>query len=125
MNKLSAEKEEYLKLIYYYDGHIELVGNNQIAKHLGLSNPSVTEMFQKLSKDNLVEYFPYKGVQLTKDGLKKVEQLQRKQKLLCIFFEYHLECSEEEMTELLNHLEHIDNQLFFEKLEQFLDSKKL
>ncbi|WP_207940424.1 DtxR family transcriptional regulator, Mn-dependent transcriptional regulator [Enterococcus sp. DIV2402] len=121
MNSLSAEKEEYLKLIYYYNGQIELVGNNKIAKHLSLSNSSVTEMFQKLANDKLVKYFPYKGVQLTKYGLKKVEQLQRKQRLLRIFFEHHLECTEEEIMDLLNHLEHIDNQLFFNKLELFLN----
>ncbi|HPR81198.1 MAG TPA: metal-dependent transcriptional regulator [Enterococcus sp.] len=120
METFSAEKEEYLKLINYYQNQDGIARTGLLAKKLALTKSSVTEMFQKLSQENLVSYTPYMGVYLTKKGAKYVAYLRKKQALLSCFLETCLECSEEEVEEILNELEHINNQLFFDKLEQYL-----
>nr|WP_245785546.1 hypothetical protein [Enterococcus italicus] len=33
-----------------------------------------------------------------------------------------MDCSEKEIVEILDELEHIDNELFFDKLEQYLEN---
>jgi Mn-dependent DtxR family transcriptional regulator len=122
VKSFSAEKEEYLKLISQYQSQEGAVKTRILAKKLMLSDSSVTEMFQKLSKENLVIYTPYKGVKLTGKGIKYIEYLQRKQELLTQFLEKHLDCSEQEKEELLDQLEHISHELFFDKLEEYLKS---
>lgn len=120
MKIFSAEKEEYLKLINYYQNQDGIARTGLLAKKLALTKSSVTEMLQKLSQENLVRYTPYMGVYLTEKGSRYVAYLRKKQDLLSCFLETCLECSEEEIEEILDELEHINNQLFFDKLDQYL-----
>lgn len=120
MTLFTAEKEEYLKLIKEKQREKELVKNNELAKELDLARASVTEMFLKLSQEELIIYIPYKGVKLTEKGKHYVKLLEKKQELLLHFFEQHLACTKKEREDMLDHLEHINHELFFEKLEQYL-----
>lgn len=60
--------EEYLETIYReeLDGNVARTG--EIAQHLDVTPQTVTDMIQKLEKAGLVEYEPYKGVNLTTEG---------------------------------------------------------
>jgi DtxR family Mn-dependent transcriptional regulator len=68
VSEVSDQMQEYLETIYRLeeDGHVARTG--EIARHLGVAPPSVTDMLQKLEKAALVEYEPYKGVNLTEKG---------------------------------------------------------
>jgi len=120
MELSSAKKEEYLKLIDKNQNKEGFVRNKVLADQLKLANSSVTEMFLKLSHEDLVTYVPYQGAKLTKKGKKYVEQLQKKQQLLCKFLEEYLNCTEQECEDILDQLEHINHDLFFSKLEKYL-----
>jgi len=125
MKTLSKEKEDYLKIISQCQGENKFVKNEKLAKQLCLANPTVTEMCQKLSKERLVTYTPYKGVKLTKKGIEYVKTLEERQRILRSFLDKTLHCDEKEMNYLLNHLEHIDCQLFFDKLAEFEKQSKI
>ena len=60
--------EEYLETIYRVELDGDVAKTGEIAHHLGVTPQTVTDMLQKLEKAELVEYEPYKGVNLTPAG---------------------------------------------------------
>jgi DtxR family Mn-dependent transcriptional regulator len=60
--------QEYLETIYRLEEANEPARTGEIAKHLNVAPPSVTDMIQKLEKAGYVQYEPYKGVVLTESG---------------------------------------------------------
>ena len=64
----SEQMQEYLETIYRLEEAGEPARTGEIAKHLKVAPPSVTDMIQKLEKAGHVTYEPYKGVTLTDSG---------------------------------------------------------
>lgn len=64
----SEQMQEYLETIYRLEESGEPARTGEIAKHLDVAPPSVTDMIQKLEKAGYVVYEPYKGVSLTAAG---------------------------------------------------------
>ena len=60
--------QEYLETIYRLEESNEPARTGEIAKHLNVAQPSVTDMIQKLEKAGYVQYEPYKSVVLTEAG---------------------------------------------------------
>jgi Mn-dependent DtxR family transcriptional regulator len=80
------EKEDYLETIYelYQElGHIRV---SDIAKALNLSKPSVTQMMQRLQKDQCIQYEPYQPIKLTPKGSKIGKKVAERHKVLAEFF---------------------------------------
>lgn len=80
--KVSANIGDYLKIIYQLGGDEELVKTTSIAKSLSIAPGSVTQMLKKMDNLGFVEYFQYKGVKLTEEGLKLAKKVTRKHRLL-------------------------------------------
>ena len=80
--KLSANIEEYLETIYKISQNEKIVKTSRISKDLGITSASVSEMLKKLDKMDYVNYFQYKGVKLTENGLKVAKRITRKHRLL-------------------------------------------
>ena len=80
MPQLSEYEEMYLKRIFeIYD--IEpstILKTSELAKIMGVSNASSTEMMQRLSSRNLLTYVPYKGCRLTPEGFKHAARVKRR-----------------------------------------------
>ncbi len=77
-------EEEYLEALYEFwekDDQAP-VRTKDLAKSLQIKDASVTGMIQKLSEKKLVSYEKYKGVKLTKAGLKIGRQMKRRHRLL-------------------------------------------
>lgn len=64
----SEPMSEYLETIYRLEEEGTVARTGEIAKHLNVAPPSVTDMVQRLEKAGLVTYEPYKGVVLTEAG---------------------------------------------------------
>ena len=60
--------QEYLETIYRLEEASEPARTGEIAKHLKVAPPSVTDMILRLEKAGFVTYEPYKGVALTAAG---------------------------------------------------------
>ncbi|MCL7412222.1 MAG: metal-dependent transcriptional regulator [ANME-2 cluster archaeon] len=78
--------EEYLETILYITKKNHgPARTSQIAEELKLSAPSVTEMVQKLSESEYIEYTPYYGVTLTEKGCTEALRIKRRHQLLETF----------------------------------------
>lgn len=77
--------EEYIEAIYSLQKEHGHVHTNDLASKLEVAPPSATEMVQKLANENLVNYVPYYGVTLTKNGEKMAKDLLQKHKTLADF----------------------------------------
>ena len=76
-------EDEYLETLYEFNERIpgERVRNGDIAKYLGVSPASATEMIQRLAKNGFVDYVPYKGAMLTEKGLEHGMMMKRRHRL--------------------------------------------
>lgn len=94
---MTENEGRYLKLIYRRqieeDGR---VGTTEMADIFNVQPATVTEVLQKLAEKNIVVYQPYKGVQLTEQGLQEAKELLRGHRLLEILLVHHLRYSVEE-----------------------------
>lgn len=80
------EIEEYLEAIFDLSQDGKPASTNSIALHLKVKPSSVTEALQRMAKNSLVEYTPYRGVSLTKNGIQIALKIKRKHRLLECFF---------------------------------------
>lgn len=80
-------KEEYIEAIYLFEKKAGKAQTGQIAEHMDVKPPSVTEMLQKLQDEGLVKYEPYLGATLTENGKKMARELMAKHKVIADFLE--------------------------------------
>ncbi len=82
-SELSQSEEEYLEALYHmHEEGKDNVKTSELAKRLGVSPASVTEMLRdSLTKRNLVTYTPYKGASLTPLGRKVAASVVRKHRI--------------------------------------------
>lgn len=76
-------EDEYLETLYHFNEKSpgKRVRNGDLAKYLGVSPASATEMIQRLAKNGFVDYVPYKGAQLTETGLEHGMMMKRRHRL--------------------------------------------
>lgn len=124
MKKHSNTEENYLKGIYKFGGDRELVSTNTLSRFLKTTPASVTDMLKKLSEKGLVDYTPYKGVRLSKDGLQVALKIVRKHRLWEVFLVKTLNFSWDRVHDTAEQLEHIDSPELIAALDEFLGFPK-
>lgn len=122
--KISPSKEDYIKAIYQLNGAHENVSNKDLAKLLSVSAASVTEMNNRLVKEELIAHYPYKGVQLTEKGVRTANQLVRKHRIWEVFLHEKLNFKWDEVHAEADRLEHASSDKLIERLSDFLDNPK-
>lgn len=118
--KISPSKEDYLKTIYSLKGAEQIVSNKQLTKALSVSAASVTDMNNRLEKEQLITYYPYKGVQLTDLGIQVANQLIRKHRIWEVFLHEKLGFHWNEVHEEADRLEHASSDKVIERLSDLL-----
>lgn len=118
--KFSPSKEDYIKTIYSLNGAEDIVSNKQIAHSLSVSAASVTDMNNRLKKEDLITYFPYKGVQLTDMGIQIANQLIRKHRIWEVFLYEKLGFDWNEVHVEADRLEHASSDKVIEGLSELL-----
>ncbi|MCU4743729.1 metal-dependent transcriptional regulator [Halobacteria archaeon AArc-m2/3/4] len=117
--ELSPVAQDYLKAIYHLeDEHARPVRTVEIADAVGVTSPSVTNMVETLDEHGLVEYTPYKGVELTEAGETVVLNLVRKHRLLETFL---TECLDVPWTDVHREADHLEHHLSDELAERLVD----
>jgi|ERR1051325_3772759 DtxR family Mn-dependent transcriptional regulator len=79
---LSENVEMYLETIYVLTEGGAVARTKDIASEWKVSQPSATEMVQKLAAQGYLHYEPYKGASLTEEGLVLGRAVIRKHRLL-------------------------------------------
>src|SRR5262245_61816960 len=79
---LSQSVEDYLKVIYHLSDQGGFASTSDIAGMLDVAPPSVSGMIKRLSETGLIEYVPYRGVQLTAIGRRAALRMIRRHRIL-------------------------------------------
>lgn len=116
----TESREMYLKSIYELSSDSELVAVSLLAKRLGVSPVSATEMIKRLEEHSLIKHTPYKGVALTKSGLKRALIVVRRQRLWGRFLFDHLNIPWAQVYDMSCRLEHATDATVTDSLADFL-----
>jgi len=116
-------EEDYLEAILHIVRKKGYARVGDIAKHLGCSAATVTEMFGRLGERNLVNYEKYGGVTLTEAGKRIGQEVDRRHKLIKSFLQL-LGVPEEIADEDACEIEHSIHPETLEKLQSFIDRVK-
>ena len=116
----TISEENYIKGIYHLQGENEAVTTNKLAERLQTKAASVTDMLKKLQTKKLLQYQPYYGVLLTKEGLALALEVIRRHRLWEYFLVHHLQFGWDEVHEIAEQLEHVQSQPLTNKLDAFL-----
>lgn len=117
---LSESQEDYLKQIYSLTEAGVSATTQAVADRLGVAPPSVTVMVQKMQSIGLVDYEPYRGVQLTRLGSTVALELLRHHRLLESFLHKALGYGWEEVHAEAEKLEHYISESFETKIAEWL-----
>ena len=109
--------EDYIKSIYKLQKDDDTVMTSTIARHLHISDGSVTDMMKRLSEKKLVRYTPYQGVDLTVAGRTLAIKMMRRHRLWEMYLVKFLDFSWDEVHDEAERLEHVTS----EEMEQRLD----
>ncbi len=111
--------EDYLKAIYKlaHEGHGAAVGTGAVARALGVSTPSATNMLKRLAAAGLIEHRARRGVTLTPTGEKAALEVVRHHRLLELYLTEALGYSWDTVHAEADRLEHAVS----EELEARLD----
>lgn len=116
----STSEENYIKAIYHLQHTNEVVATNEVADKLNTKAASVTDMLKKLKAKNLLNYEPYKGFTLSKEGKKLALNIVRKHRLWEYFLVQKLEFGWDEVHDIAEELEHISSPELIERLDAYL-----
>ena len=100
------------------------VSTNALAHQLNTKPASVTEMLKKLQVKGLLNYNPYKGFRLSREGNKAALIIIRRHRLWEFFLVDKLQFSWEEVHEVAEELEHVRSKKLVDKLDVFLGYPK-
>jgi len=80
-------EEMYLKKLYefYADDPQKPIRNSRIAKEMGVSQASSSEMIQRLAGKGILYHIPYRGSTLTEKGLEAAARIKRRECLMEVF----------------------------------------
>lgn len=117
---MTSTEEEYLRVIYENGGEKKSVPNKLISEKLGVAPSSVTEMLNKLKRQDLITSQPYKGSMLTDDGISACLKVLRSCYIWEVFLVEHLGYSWREAHEEAHLLEHVTAARLVDRLDAFL-----
>lgn len=116
---------DYLKALYLLGGSDKPVPTRELARRLGISSPSVSEMVTRLSAQGLIQHDRYRGQELTKEGRKVALELVRHHRLLEMFLVQILGYSWDEVHEEAERLEHVISERMEERIFELLGRPEL
>ncbi len=116
---LSPVMEDYLKAVYQLGD--DEVRTSELAEHLDVSQPTVTNMLEKLDERGLVEREKYKGVTLTEEGRTVAVEVVRHHRLIEAYLAEALDYDWSEVHDEADRLEHHISEEFEERVAAALD----
>lgn len=122
---ITLAEENHLKAILTISlNKIGMVSTNSIAKEIGTSAASVSDMLKKLQEKKLIKHEKYKGVTLSAKGEKKAINILRKHRLWETFLVNKLAFGWSEVHDIAEQLEHIESSKLIDRLDSFLQYPK-
>ncbi len=117
---MTQTTEEYLEAIGTLEERENPVSTTAIARSMGVSLASVSEMLRRLADKGLVTHTPYGGASLTEEGRHRYLHLTRRHRLWEVFLNKHLGLGWDEVYEQACSLEHSTTETVADRLSQYL-----
>ena len=117
----SRSVEDYLKAIYSLSEAGDAASTSAIAETLDIQPASVTGMVKKLAESGLLEYLPYRGVRLTKSGVREALRVVRRHRVLETYLCKRLGFSWDDVHGEAERLEHAASDELIEKMAAALE----
>ena len=122
--KNTSTEENYLKALYHLCNEDKKVTVNELSKFLDLKMPSINNMMKKFHEKNWVVHESYKPIIVTEIGMKQAALVVRKHRLTEMFLVEKMNFGWENVHEIAEQLEHVQSELFFEKMDEILEYPK-
>jgi DtxR family Mn-dependent transcriptional regulator len=119
-SEMSESVEMYLLRIALLQEQTPWVPISVLADELSVSPVSANQMCRRLENKEMVEYQPYKGVQLTPAGEEIAMRVLRKRRLWEVFLADKLNIEPKEAEEMACRFEHVTPDLLANRLAGFL-----
>lgn len=120
----SLSKENYLKALFHLANKNNEISVKDLSENLNIKMPSVSSMMKKFSKKGWVIYENYKPIVLTDIGRKSAALIVRKHRLTEMFLVEKMGFGWDQVHDIAEELEHLDSELFFDRIEEMLDHPK-
>jgi DtxR family Mn-dependent transcriptional regulator len=117
---LTTKEEDYLEAILNVSREKGYAKTRDVSDELGISPPSVVEMFAKLDRKKMVVYRKYEGVTLTDAGRTTAEQIKYRHDVLVEFLRL-MSVPEEIAAKDACFMEHELNTKTIQKIKQFVE----
>jgi DtxR family Mn-dependent transcriptional regulator len=114
--------EMYLKTVRELAQEDNVVPISALAKRLGVSTVSATEMVHRLQDQGLLQHVPYRGISLTEDGQQRAIAITRAHRLWERFLADQLQLPWEDVHDIACRLEHATDNVVTEALAAFLQN---
>jgi len=126
-SSLSESEEMYLVTIakLIENGKPSPVPLSELAHEMEILPVSANQMIRKLAEQKLLNYVPYRGVELNDNGKEKAARIIRYRRLWEVFLVNSLGVSINEAEELACRLEHITPASISDRLSKFLGNPKI
>ena len=124
MEEMSIAMQNYLELIYELSLDGKKARVSDIAKHLGVSKPSVNNAVVVLAKDGYVIYEKYADVKLTPKGKETAEFICGNHKTIKQLFVEVLNIDEGIADKDACLIEHVISNESIKAMQEFLDRQK-
>ena len=116
----SFTEENYLKVLYSLTLGGQTVGVGEIASALDIKAPTVTDMMKKLAAKGLVQYTPYKALELTPKGRDAALMVVRRHRLWELFLVEVLGFRWDEVHDVAEELEHVQSEQLIAAIDRVL-----
>ena len=117
----SRSVEDYLKAIYSLSEAGDAASTSAIAETLDIQPASVTGMVKRLADSGLLVYLPYRGVRLTKPGVREALRVVRRHRILETYLCERLGFSWDDVHGEAERLEHAASDQLIEKMATALE----
>ncbi|WP_430931500.1 metal-dependent transcriptional regulator [Saccharicrinis sp. 156] len=121
----STSVENFLKNIFTLkNDEGEKASMTNLSMRLGISGPAITDMAKKLSAKGLVNYEPYKELELTPQGLNFAIKVIRRHRIWEMFLHQVLKMDLDEVHMEADMLEHQTSDRLLAKMDDYLGKPK-
>ena len=116
----SQTKEDYLKALYSLSLDGKGVKTTDLAKEMGVSTPTISDMVKKLDAKGWLQYERYKPLRLTDQGSLYASQIIRRHRLSEMFLTEVMGFGWEEVHDIAEEIEHLSSVKFFNRMDELL-----
>ena len=125
---INKSKEDYLRTIYsfYEKDKSKGIKSVDIAKSLGISKASVSDMIKNLAKDGLLKVEPYSKIFFTKIGLEEARRVMHNHRIIEVFlnrilgYDTKIVHEDSKIHKEAHRLEHAFSEESIRRLDEFL-----